>query len=206
MRFLPNGIFATLALVLCFASMAIAQTATAPPAYPNSQPMSTGGVPTADHKFMTKAAQGGMAEVQLGQLAQQNAQSQAVKDFGQRMVNDHTKANDELKQLASQKGVSLPDKLDPQDEATKMRLSSLKGEAFDRAYMNDMVKDHKKDVAEFKHESTAGQDPQVKDWASKTVPTLASHLQEAEQIAPTVGANKPSAMNSSSTGGTSPQQ
>ena len=133
---------------------------------------------------MDKAAQGGMAEVELGQLAEQNASSQAVKDFGKRMVDDHSKANDQLKQLASQKGVGLPTGLDAKDQTTKDRLSKLQGDAFDKAYMQDMVMDHKKDVAEFKHESMSAQDPDLKSWAGETLPTLQSHLQEAEKIAP----------------------
>jgi len=79
-------------------------------------------VPMADQHFMMKAAQGGMAEVQLGKLATQNASSQAVKDFGQKMVDDHSKANDELKGLAARKNVTLPTSLDPQDQATMDRL------------------------------------------------------------------------------------
>ena len=179
------------ALLGLAASMLLAGTIFAQnnsPASTNTKSTANGGVPTKDHSFMVKAAQGGMAEVELGQLAQQNAQSQQVKDFGQRMVNDHSKANDELKQLASQQGVSLPATLDAKDQATKQRLSKLHGAAFDKAYMQDMVMDHKKDIAEFKHEASAGNDQGVKDWASKTLPTLESHLQQAEKVAPSVGA------------------
>ena len=170
--------------------MAMAQTSNpANPTNPNpsmnAKGTTTGGVPTADHKFMAKAAQGGMAEVELGQLAEQNGQSSEVKAFGKRMVDDHSKANDQLKQLASQKGVTLPTTLDAKDQATKDRLSRLHGEAFDKAYMHDMVTDHKKDVAEFKHESMAAHDPDVKNFAQQTVPTLESHLQEAEKISGT---------------------
>jgi putative membrane protein len=174
-----------------------------PPADANTKSTTNGGVATKDHEFMKKAAQGGMAEVQLGQLAQQNAQSAEVKSFGERMVRDHSKANDELKQVATQEGVTLPTSLDAKDQATMKRLENLHGAAFDKAYMRDMVNDHRKDVAEFKHESEKGNNQAVKDWASKTLPTLESHLQEAEKVAPTVGA-KSSAMsernnNSSST-------
>jgi len=122
--------------------------------------------------------------VQVGKLAAQKGQSEEVKKFGQRMVDDHSKANDQLKQLADSKGVTLPAKLDAKDEATKDRLEKLSGEQFDRAYMNDMVKDHTKDVSEFKKESTAAKDPAVKSFASDTLPTLESHLKEARSIAP----------------------
>ena len=148
----------------------------------NTQGSATGGVLTADRKFMDKAAQGGMAEVEMGQLAEQNGQSAEVKAFGKRMVNDHTKANDQLKQLAEQKGVALPTGLDAKDQATKDRLSKLQGAAFDKAYMSDMVTDHKKDVAEFQRESKIAHDPELKNWAGQTLPTLQSHLQEAEKI------------------------
>lgn len=174
----------------------------------NTKSTATGGVATKDHNFMMKAAQGGMAEVELGQLAQQNGQSQEVKDFGKRMVDDHSKAGDELKQLASQEGVALPTGLNAKDKATKERLSKLQGAAFDKAYMRDMVMDHKKDIAEFKHEASAGNDQAVKDWASKTLPTLESHLEQAEKVAPTVGAQTSAsgnAMSKSSSGSTTAQ-
>jgi putative membrane protein len=174
------------ATMLLLSGLAIGQSATAQGDAPGSMPSKNGGVLTADRNFMDKAAQGGMAEVELGQLAQQNGQSPEVKAFGKRMVDDHSKANDQLKQLAAQKGVSLPTTLDSKDQATKDKLSKLKGADFDKAYMKDMVTDHKKDVAEFKHESTAAKDPALKSWAGQTLPTLQSHLQEAEKIAPTV--------------------
>ena len=146
----------------------------------SSQAGSAGQVPAADKAFMKKAAQGGLAEVQLGQLATQNASDPAVKQFGQRVVDDHTKANDQLKSLAQQKGVTLPTDLNAKDQATKARLEKLHGAAFDRAYMNDMVKDHTKDVAEFRHESQAAKDSDVKQFAAQTLPTLQDHLKQAK--------------------------
>jgi putative membrane protein len=133
-----------------------------------------------DHTFVTKAAQGGLAEVKLGQLATQKASSSDVKAFGQQMVDDHSKANDELKQLASTKGITLPTDTDAKHQATYDRLSKLSGAEFDRAYMKDMVSDHKEDVSEFRTESQRGSDPDVKAWAAKTLPTLEHHLQMAE--------------------------
>ncbi len=168
---------------LLLVGMAVGQSN--PPVNDNTKSTANGGVPTSDRKFMDKAAQGGMAEVELGQLAEQNGQSAEVKAFGKRMVHDHSKANDQLKQLASQKGVSLPTSLDAKDQATKDKLSKLQGAAFDKAYMKDMVADHEHDVAEFKHESMAAHDPDLKSWAGQTLPTLESHLHEAEKIAPT---------------------
>jgi putative membrane protein len=134
-----------------------------------------------DNTWINKAAQGGMAEVELGQLAQSNASSDAVKQFGKRMVDDHTRANDELKRIAADKGITLPSGLDAKSQATKDRLSKLSGKEFDRAYMEDMVKDHRVDVAEFKKEAASGKDPEVKAFASKTLPTLEEHLKLAEQ-------------------------
>src|SRR6185312_511389 len=137
-----------------------------------------------DQKFMKEAAQGGEAEVQLGQLAQQKAESPDVKAFGQRMVDDHTKANDQLKQVASQKGVTLPSQPDAKDKAEKARLEKMSGAQFDKAYINYMVADHKKDVADFQREASHANDPDVKNFAQSTLPTLQSHLQQAESIAP----------------------
>jgi putative membrane protein len=138
----------------------------------------------ADQTFVKKAAQGGMAEVELGKLATQKASSEDVKKFGQRMVDDHTKANDQLKQIAGNKGVTLPTDLNSKDQAMKERLSKLDGEKFDQAYMKNMVRDHTKDVSEFRKESTSGKDSDLKSFASQTLPTLEDHLKEAKNIAP----------------------
>jgi putative membrane protein len=136
----------------------------------------------ADKKFVMEAAQGGLAEVQMGQLAAQKGQSDAVKQFGQKMVDDHGKANDQLKQLAQQKNVAIPSDVSSKDKADMDKLSKLSGDAFDKAYAQHMVMDHKKDVAEFKKESTSGKDNDVKNWASQTLPTLQDHLKMAQQM------------------------
>lgn len=148
------------------------------------------GIGAADTTFVKKAAQGGMAEVELGQLATQKATNPDVKKFAQRMVDDHTKANNELKAVAGAKNISLPNSLDAKDEATKQKLSGLAGDAFDHAYMSDMVKDHRADVAEFKTESAVAKDSSVKTFASETLPTLEDHLKEAKRIAPEVMKSK----------------
>lgn len=137
-----------------------------------------------DSTFVKKAARGGLAEVELGQLATQKASSDEVKKFGQRMVDDHSKANDQLKQVAAAKNIELPQNLNAKDKATKARLEKLSGEKFDKAYMKDMVKDHQKDVAEFEQEAKVAKDPQIKGFAEQSLPTLKEHLQEAEKIAP----------------------
>ena len=137
-----------------------------------------------DKKFVHDAAQGGMAEVELGKLATEKASSDDVKKFGQRMVDDHTKAGDQLKQVASSEGIQLPQGLSAQDKATKERLLKLSGEQFDKAYMADMVKDHIEDVVDFQHESRSGKAPAVKDFAAQTLPTLQEHLKQAKKVAP----------------------
>src|SRR5262249_48933234 len=101
--------------------------------------------------------------------------------------SDHSKANDQLKQVAQQKNVQLPTALDAKHKATVDRLSKLSGDAFDKAYMKEMLSDHKKDVAAFKKESTAGHDADVKQFASSTLPTLEDHLKLAQDTASKVG-------------------
>lgn len=133
-----------------------------------------------DSTFAMKAAQGGMAEVQIGQLATRNASHSDVKAFGQRMVDDHTKINNKLKEIASNKSLTLPTSLDAKDQATYDRLSKLHGAEFDRAYMSDMVRDHRADIAEFEREANHGNDTDLKNFASQTLPTLKDHLSLAE--------------------------
>ena len=147
-----------------------------------AQQRGQGKVPAADKNFMVKAAQGGLGEVALGQLALSRAGSAGAKRFGQRMVKDHTKANAQLKQVAAKQGVTLPAAPGPEEQATKARLAGLSGTAFDKAYISDMVEDHEKDVADFKKEAATGKDPAVKAFAAKTLPTLQMHLQMARAL------------------------
>jgi putative membrane protein len=142
-----------------------------------------GSLAAADKAFVMKAAQGGMAEVELGRLAADKASSPDVKQFGQRMVDDHGKANDELKSLASGKNITLPTELDAKHKATEQRLSKLSGAAFDKAYMADMVADHNTDVAEFAREAKTAHDADLKSWAAKTLPTLQEHQRMAKDVA-----------------------
>ena len=150
-----------------------------------------------DKHFVRKAAQGGIAEVELGKLATQKASSDEVKKFGQRMVDDHSKANDQLKQLAQQKGVDLPTQPDAKDQAAMKRLEKLSGDQFDKAYMTDMVKDHTKDVAEFQMEANSGSDSDIKAFASKTLPTLQDHLKMAQDTLASLGSGSSTATGSS---------
>jgi len=137
-------------------------------------------VPAADRAFAEKAAAGGAAEVEGGKVAEQRAANDKVKQFGARMVQDHGKANDELKQIASGKGLQLPSAPDAHDQQEMARMQKLSGAEFDRAYMDHMVKDHKKDIAEFKKQASSGKDPEIKAFAAKTLPTLQEHLKMAE--------------------------
>jgi putative membrane protein len=141
----------------------------------------------ADQEFVTKAADGGMTEVKLGALAQKNGHSARVKAFGAQMVKDHGEANKELKALAAKLGATVPTKISAKHQATYDKLAKLKGEAFDTAYLDDMVKDHKMDVAEFEKEAKSGKTPQVKAWAAEKLPTLKMHLQQIKQVAAKVG-------------------
>ena len=141
-----------------------------------------GGLAAADRKFVMEVAHGGMAEVELGKLAAEKGSSDAVKQFGKRMADDHGKAVEELKQLAQQKGVTLPPDLDVRHKQLRDRLAKLSGATFDKTYANEMVKDHKKDVAEFKRGANAAKDPDLKAWAGKTLPTLQDHLKQAQDM------------------------
>ncbi len=158
-----------------------------------AQPQSKMGgthITHSEREFLKKAAEGGEAEVQLGQLAQQKASSSAVKQFGERMVNDHTKANDQLKQVAGEEHVTLPQSPSAAQKAEIQRLSKLSGTQFDDAYMKLMVKDHTKDVSEFREASKTASNPKIRQFASETLPTLESHLKEAKSIAPKETARK----------------
>ena len=135
-----------------------------------------------DRTFVMKAAIGGMAEVKMGELASSKGSSEAVKSFGQRMVTDHTKANDELKEVAAKQKYDIPTSLDAKHQATYDRLSKLSGAAFDRAYAREMVKDHDEDVKEFQTESQNGKDSAVRDFATKTLPTLQEHQKMAHDM------------------------
>lgn len=148
----------------------------------NSQATSANTKTSADENFAKKAAQGGMAEVKLGQLAEERGSNPAVKNFGRRMVQDHSKANNELKSATSKESIPLPNELDKSDQATYDRLSKLSGDAFDRAYARDMVKDHSKDVSEFQKEAKNGRDDVIKNFAAQTLPTLQNHLDQARQM------------------------
>lgn len=134
-----------------------------------------------DKQFAENAAKGGMMEVMLGKIAETNASNELVKAFGKMMVEDHTKANDELKSWAMKVGYALPTSLNPDQQKKVDDLKMKKGMDFDKAYSDLMVSDHKADIAEFKKESSSGTEASLKSWASSTVPTLEHHLIKAEE-------------------------
>ena len=189
-RFFINGsAAATLAAIIltCLAGAAFAQN---PPMFgrtPAASPTQTstanantnkksqetakgGSLSMGDRSFMREAAKGGMMEVAMGRQAEQNASNPEVKKFGARMVTDHSKANSELKSIASKKGVELPGAKEPG------RWKS------DRDYMDAMVKDHEKDLADFEKEAKNGSDPDVKQFAEKTSAVVRKHLKLAKEI------------------------
>jgi putative membrane protein len=143
----------------------------------------------ADTKFAQDAAAGGLAEVRLGQLAQEKGSSDAVKNFGKRMFDDHSKAGDHLKEVAAKNHIMLPSELEAQHQTTYDKLSKLSGAAFDKAYARDMVNDHTKDIADFKKEASDGKNDDIKNLASQTLPTLEAHLKMAREMLRTVLAN-----------------
>lgn len=156
----------------------------------NSQQMDNGAkkmMKSPDTMFAMKAAQGGMAEVKLGQLAADKASNPDVKAFGQQMVDDHGKANDDLKSTAQKKNMTLPSDVNAKQQAMYDRLSKLSGTAFDHAYVNDMVKDHQEDVKEFQKEVNSGKDDDIKGFASRTLPVIQGHLDKIKSIQAKLG-------------------
>ncbi|MEO6284471.1 MAG: DUF4142 domain-containing protein [Dyadobacter sp.] len=135
-----------------------------------------------DSEFAVAAADGGMIEVQLGELAQTNAASADVKKFGATMAKEHGMANDELKALAGQKNITLPMSLSDDKQKKYDDLSKKKGAEFDKAYLSYMVDDHKEDISEFEEAAKDAKDPDVKSWAAGKVPTLKHHLEMAEAL------------------------
>jgi putative membrane protein len=136
----------------------------------------------ADLQFARKAAQGGIAEVKFGQLAQSKSENKEIQEFGKRMETDHGKAGDQLRDIASSQSLDLPTDMDKMSQASYDRLSKLSGAEFDRAYTKMMVEDHQKDVSEFQKEAREGQNSAVKDFAAQTLPTIEQHLQIIRKI------------------------
>lgn len=145
----------------------------------NANGVNTNSNSTASSKsdFWNEAALGGMEEVEMGRLASTKAVNAEVKKFGQLMVTDHSKANDELKAAAAKKNITVPTALDPRRQADVDKLKGLSGAEFDREYVEMMLDDHEEDVAAFQAQAETGTDPDAKAFAAKTLPTLKKHLE-----------------------------
>ena len=141
-----------------------------------------------DKNFAKEAAMGGMFEVELGKVAQQNASNEQVKQFGERMVRDHGAADRELKVILAAKDLSVPQQLEGKQQQTIDRLSKMRGAEFDRAYMRDMVEDHDKDVKAFRQAAQTLSDPDLKAFAQKTLPVLEEHEKLAHEVSKSLAA------------------
>lgn len=141
-----------------------------------------------DQKFIEKAAEDGMAEVELGKLAQTKASNDQVKQFAQHMEQDHSQANDELKRIAQSKGVTIPSSTDRSHTKKMEKMQKESGADFDKQYMAEMVKDHEKNLKFFREEAQNAKDPELKTFAQKTAQKINEHLNMARQIASQVGA------------------
>lgn len=144
--------------------------------------MTASAYAASDNGFVEKAARGGLAEVQLGQLAQEKATNPDVKAMAQHIVQGHQKANQELQQMAQSKGITVPTDVGRKYEKSHEKLAKLSGAEFDKEYVKAMVKDHKDDIKDFQKQAKRGDDPELKSWAAQTVPVLQEHLKMAEAL------------------------
>jgi putative membrane protein len=149
----------------------------------NDSQMSKETAQALDKAFVKKALEGGMAEVQLGQIALQKSNNGEVKQFAQKMVDDHTKLGDQMKEVAQKLNVKVPDSVSSKDKALMAKLQALNGDSFDQAYIKDMVKDHKQDDNDFKSEAQRASDPDLKQVAMQGEQVISQHLQMIQQIA-----------------------
>jgi putative membrane protein len=135
-----------------------------------------------DSIFAKKAAQGNLAEVKLAKLAEEKSHNATVDKFAQRMIHDHTKANDQLKAFASKESLAIPTTPSPKQHLNYQTLSKLSGNAFNTAYARNQVSDHQEDIALFEKEANNGKNPELKAYAQKTLPILKEHLRLARQM------------------------
>ncbi len=162
-----------------------------PASNPNttSNPSNTSSNP--DQQFVSDAAKGNRAEIELGKMVESKAKDPSVKSFARMMVNDHTKALNELQQIAQSNSWSVPEGIPEDAQDMKTKLSSESGKQMEKDYMDGMVQDHQKDVKDFQDASQNVQNNDLKQWATKTLPTLQKHLQRAQQIDSKMGGGKP---------------
>lgn len=156
-----------------------------PPSSQASPEGATGSVPAQkvdDKKFVKEAAIGGLMEVKMGELAASKGSTDAIKQYGQKMVDDHTKANAQLKDAAAKAGFEVPDSLDAKHQARLDKFAKLSGSDFDKAYAKDQIKDHEADVRAFQAEAQNGSNAVVKGFAAATLPTVQEHLTMAKDL------------------------
>lgn len=158
-------------------SLACLLSATTSFAAPHDQ-----GATDAERTFIKEAAESSLAEIKIGQLAQKKATNKEVKDFGQKLVTDHSQANAKLKKIAAAKNVALPKDVSPAAREHYKMLERLSGAAFDKSFTEHMVKDHEDGISAFEKEASSGEDDQLKNFASSTLPKLREHLKIAEQL------------------------
>lgn len=174
-RIVALGLVAALAAG-CGGARRSAPTATAPAPSPTARASAPAAVaPTSDAVMMVHAAQDSLAEVRLGQLAARQGASEPVRQLGQQMVTDHTQTNSTLLPLAAQRGVVIPQSLDPKHQAAEQELSRLTGRAFDVAFLEQMIADHAKAIAMFERISATATDPALRAWAAQQLPLLRQH-------------------------------
>lgn len=181
---MKQSLFALLVLGLISVGCTSTNKASTPDtaAQPNSGAAASSPSTSSDQDFVTKAAQGNSAEVELGKIVVAKSKNPSVKQFAQMMVKDHTAALNELQELAQTKNLNFSDDLPGDAKELQTKLSGDSGKQLDKDYMDNMVEDHQKDVQEFTDQSQNAKDPEVKQWASKTLPTLQKHLEKAQQI------------------------
>jgi len=191
-RLIPTGIMLTFVATLAGAGAAAAQQNPSknPPTQTSTSQMASPKTSESE-TFVRNTAQGTMAEVALGQLAQSKAESPAVKQFAQRMVDDHSKNEEPLRNLAKSVNVTWPSEVSAKHQELQRKLSGLQGAAFDRAYMSAMVDDHKHEVGEFQ-KATKSADPNVQAYASQTLPVLQEHLTLAQNVQKELSTKAPS--------------
>lgn len=143
-----------------------------------------------DRNFVKEAAMADMTQVELGKLATQKGSSDAIKQFGQKMIDDHGKSDNELKKLAGDDKLEVPDSLDAKHKASVAKLAKLSGTAFDKAYVKEELKDHQQDLNQYQQEATTGADRNVKEFAEKTVPALKQHLSMVKDLDKDLRASK----------------
>jgi putative membrane protein len=142
---------------------------------------------TSDQAFLKEAAQGNTAEIEMGTLAEKDASNAAVKQFGERMVTDHSKLGEEARKVATKTSIVLPSGPGSMDHAEYTRLAAKTGTDFDKAYITEMIKDHQHDIAAFEKEANSGSNADIKSFASQALPTLREHLRMAESAAKQIG-------------------